>query len=104
GIAALVDAGELQLSGLRPGSFQGDAIVADLYEAFGVHTTYQDGRITLKKSGSHLPEVFEHNFILCPDIAQTMAVTCGALGTKGIYSGLQALSLKESDSIGALGR
>ncbi|HLU93997.1 MAG TPA: hypothetical protein VKZ54_07730 [Membranihabitans sp.] len=102
GIAALVDDAELQLWGLSPGSFQGDAIVADLYEAFGVHTTYQDGRITLKKSGSHVPEVFEHNFILCPDIAQTMAVTCGALGTRGIFSGLQTLSIKETDRIGAL--
>lgn len=31
-----------------------------------------------------------------------MAVTCGALGTRGTFSGLQTLSIKETDRIGAL--
>ena len=102
GIAALADEAELRLTGLSANSFQGDAMVAELYEQFGVQTIYQDGQITLKKSGHQVPEVFEHDFILCPDIAQTMAVTCGALGTRGVFSGLQTLSIKETDRIGAL--
>lgn len=101
-IAALANEAQITLTGLHQHSFQGDAIVADLYQKFGVKTVYEDGQITLKKSTDHAPERFEHDFILCPDIAQTMAVTCGALGTEGTFSGLQTLSIKETDRIAAL--
>lgn len=101
-IAALSETCSLQLQGLNKDSFQGDAVVAELYESFGVETTYSKNGITLTKSDGAVPESFEHNFILCPDIAQTMAVTCAALGTDGLFSGLQTLSIKETDRIAAL--
>ncbi len=101
-IAALSDTCSLHLQGLNKKSFQGDAVVADLYESFGVKTCYSEDGITLTKSDFEAPESFEHNFILCPDIAQTMAVTCAALGTDGLFSGLQTLSIKETDRIAAL--
>ncbi|HLT93899.1 MAG TPA: 3-phosphoshikimate 1-carboxyvinyltransferase [Membranihabitans sp.] len=101
-IAALTEYTELELNGLAENSFQGDARVARLYESFGIETDYLDNRIILRKSPSTPPSTFQHNFILCPDIAQTMAVTCAALGTRGTFSGLQTLSIKETDRIGAL--
>lgn len=102
GIAALTQETELELTGLTKNSFQGDSRVAKLYEKFGVQTTYREGSIFLQKTKQDPPASFQHNFILCPDIAQTMAVTCAALGTRGTFSGLQTLSIKETDRIGAL--
>lgn len=101
-IAALAAETDLLLTGLNRNSFQGDAVVAKLYEKFGIRTSYLDGKIRLQKSGSQAPKQFKHNFIRCPDIAQTLAVTCAAQGTIGIFSGLQTLSIKETDRIDAL--
>ncbi|MBY5958264.1 3-phosphoshikimate 1-carboxyvinyltransferase [Membranicola marinus] len=101
-IAALSDSCRLQLHGLNEKSFQGDAVLPELYESFGVHTTYTSAGITLTKTSPLVPASFEHNFILCPDIAQTIAVTCAGLGTDGLFSGLQTLSIKETDRIAAL--
>ena len=42
------------------------------------------------------------DFMGCPDIAQTLAVLCAGLGTSGVFSGLETLSIKETDRIGAL--
>lgn len=102
GIAALTEKCELELTGLTEHSFQGDARVAKLYEKFGIQTSYGPDTVVLRKSSPQVPDAFQYNFILCPDIAQTMAVTCGALGTRGTFSGLQTLSIKETDRIGAL--
>jgi len=101
-IAAIAGKSSIQLTGLNQKSFQGDAVVAELYESFGVETSYDDGAVRLTKSNIGQSDSFEHNFILCPDIAQTMAVTCGALGINGLFSGLQTLSIKETDRIAAL--
>lgn len=102
GIAALAENASLTLLGLNETSFQGDSHVAELYETFGVKTQYDNRSVTLSKSDGIPPASFDHNFILCPDVAQTLAVTCGALGTDGLFSGLQTLSIKETDRIQAL--
>jgi 5-enolpyruvylshikimate-3-phosphate synthase len=39
---------------------------------------------------------FEYNFSDCPDIAQTVAVTCFGLGIKATLNGLNTLKYKES--------
>lgn len=102
GIAALLPEAELHLGGLGENTFQGDGAVARLYEEFGVKTEFGPEGIILKRSGLTHPDSFEHDFIQCPDIAQTMAVTCAATGTDGLFSGLQTLSIKETDRISAV--
>lgn len=100
-LAALADTAEIELTGLFENSFQGDAITAKLYESFGIETTYSDTGITLRKVNE--PDSnFEHDFILCPDIAQTIAVTCAGKNVSGLFTGLQTLSIKETDRIAAL--
>jgi len=54
------------------------------------------------KSTSSASAAFEHDFILCPDIAQTLAVVFGAKGIPGLFTGLKTLSIKETDRISAL--
>jgi 3-phosphoshikimate 1-carboxyvinyltransferase len=44
-----------------------------------------------------LPE--EIDFINCPDLAQTFAVLCAAMGHKCIFTGLQTLKIKETNRI-----
>jgi len=93
---------DLQLNNLWENSVQGDAVVAKIMEQFGILTTFNEKGIHLRKSGNPITKSFEWDFIKCPDIAQTMAVICGGLGTKSIFTGLETLRIKETDRIAAL--
>jgi 3-phosphoshikimate 1-carboxyvinyltransferase len=42
------------------------------------------------------------DFTHCPDLAQTVAVTCAIIGRKTIFTGLESLRIKETDRIYAL--
>lgn len=101
-LAAFADELDLQLDGLFPNSFQGDAALVEIMEQFGVHTEFNETGIHLTKNGKPMPPMFEWDFILCPDIAQTMAVICAGLGVQGLFTGLETLSIKETDRIQAL--
>nr|MBP9196882.1 3-phosphoshikimate 1-carboxyvinyltransferase [Saprospiraceae bacterium] len=48
------------------------------------------------------PEHFEYNFIKVPDIAQSISIHWRGLGTRGLFTGLQTLRIKETDRIAAL--
>ncbi len=101
-MAAFADELDLELEGLFPNSAQGDAVLAEMMEKFGIKTTYTETGIHLTKSGAGVPPFFEWDFILCPDVAQTLAVICAGLGTHGLFTGLQTLYIKETDRIAAL--
>lgn len=101
-LAAFADELDLQLDGLFAESTQGDAALVPIMEQFGIQSTFNETGVRLTKSGKTLPLMFEWDFILCPDIAQTMAVVCAGLGIQGLFSGLETLSIKETDRINAL--
>lgn len=102
-LAALSDSCDLQLHGLFADSFQGDAALQNIYTSFGVQTTFNATGLRLTKAeGTVAPAMFEYDFIACPDIAQTLAVTCAGLGTQGLFTGLETLRIKETDRIAAL--
>ena len=101
-LAILAEEVDLYLDGLFADSVQGDSAVVGMAEKFGIRTEYTKTGIRLTKSGQSPRPVFEQDFILCPDIAQTLAVICGATGTQGLFTGLQTLSIKETDRIAAL--
>jgi 3-phosphoshikimate 1-carboxyvinyltransferase len=103
GLAALADSADLQIDGLFPDSVQGDAVVAQLYERFGITTTFNDTGLRIEKpAGAPVPPLFEQDFVECPDIAQTLMVTCAGLGVQALYSGLQTLFIKETDRVAAM--
>ena len=102
GMAALADEVDLQLNGLFPKSVQGDAVLSQMMEHFGIHTTFNEGGIHLKKTTQGQVPEFKWDFIQCPDVAQTLAVVCAGVGTRGIFTGLDTLSIKETDRIKAL--
>lgn len=101
-LAAISEVGtEITLSSYKENSLQGDSCLVDIYKHFGVQTTFQNNSITLKKEAKELKPL---NLDLknAPDIAQTIAVTCFALGMSCDLVGLHTLKIKETDRLVAL--
>lgn len=101
-LAALSDKADISLNGLFDNSLQGDSALITIFESFGVKTLFTERGIRLIKDQAVIPDTFHYDFILCPDLAQTLAVVCAAIGTKGYFSGLETLRIKETDRIQAL--
>ncbi|MBL4623889.1 MAG: 3-phosphoshikimate 1-carboxyvinyltransferase [Flavobacteriales bacterium] len=101
-VMALSDAGEVELMGLKPTSLQGDSVVSAIFKNFGVETAYTSEGVILRKVDAEQLNVFEYDFTLCPDLAQTVAVTCAGLGIEAKLTGLKTLKIKETDRIVAL--
>lgn len=101
-MAALADDLDLQLNGLFQHSVQGDAVLVEMMEEFGVTSTFNEKGVHLTKRTGGISNTFKYDFIKCPDLAQTVAVICAALGIEAQFSGLQTLRIKETDRIAAL--
>ena len=101
-IVALSKEADITLYGLKQESLQGDSVVQEIYADFGVTTEFIEGGIRLTKSPKINHQSLLINFKDCPDIAQTVAVTCAALNIKATLTGLKTLRIKETDRIAAL--
>lgn len=102
-VVALSEVGTtLQLSSYKATSLQGDSLVAELYSAFGVVTTFSDHQITLKKTSAPPYPPVHCDLSNAPDLAQTLSATCLGLGIKCHLSGLHTLPIKETDRLAAL--
>lgn len=101
-LAALADEADLRLHGLFRDSWQGDSVVADMMQQFGVQTTVSGGALRLVKPRFSPAAHFRQDFTDCPDIAQTLAVVCAGTGVTGLLSGLETLFIKETDRVSAL--
>ncbi|MCC7467342.1 MAG: 3-phosphoshikimate 1-carboxyvinyltransferase [Saprospiraceae bacterium] len=101
-LAAFSDELDLTLRGLHRDSWQGDSVLPRMMEQFGIQTTFGEQEIRLQKSGKPARPLFQWDFLECPDIAQTLAVVCAGLGVTGLFSGLETLSIKETDRISAI--
>ena len=94
---------DITLPALTPNSRQGDRVVAQLFEALGVKTVYtEEGARLHNFQFSILNSQLEKDFTHCPDIAQTLAVTCCLLGIPYIFKGVHSLRIKETDRVAAL--
>lgn len=101
-IAAISEVGtEITLSSYKENSLQGDSDLANIYKQFGVSSSFKQNSVTLKKE-SMASIHFEYNLVNAPDIAQTIAVTCFALGITCDLAGLHTLKIKETDRLVAL--
>lgn len=101
-IAALSEAAEITLSSFKKESFQGDAVVAQIYKKFGVKTSFLDGKILLQKIPVKKSKSLTLDLTNSPDLAQTIAVSCFGLGIKCHLTGLHTLKIKETDRLSAL--
>ncbi len=104
GLLALAESGRIELPLLFEDSVQGDWIISDWFEDFGIETEFLEDRIVLAKAaGAEINrEPKEYDFVHHPDLAQTMAVCCAALGIEARLTGIFGLRYKETDRIVAL--
>ena len=94
---------EITLSSYKQNSLQGDSILPEIYKDFGVETIFnKDNSITISKFTTHNLKPKTYNLNNCPDIAQTIAVTCSGLGIACHLTGLHTLKIKETDRLEAL--
>ena len=100
-ICALSSNANIKLNYFNEKSLQADSALPLLYNNLGVNTEFKNDYILLTKKQINATE-FNYDFTNCPDIAQTIAVTCLALGINANLTGLQTLKVKETDRIIAL--
>jgi 3-phosphoshikimate 1-carboxyvinyltransferase len=94
---------KITLSSYKKNSLQGDAALVEIYKDFGVTTIFNENNsITIEKKTTHNSQLITHNLNNCPDIAQTIAVTCFGLGIGCDLYGLHTLKIKETDRLEAL--
>lgn len=101
-LVALSKTAKLNLSSYKKESLQGDAVLAELYDKLGVQTTFLENTIVLEKEVESKPRRVSFDLANCPDIAQTIAVTCFGLGVACDLTGLHTLKIKETDRLEAL--
>ena len=103
-IVALSEIGtQITLSSYKQNSLQGDSALVEIYNNFGVETIFKnDNSITISKTSNLKLETLNFELNNCPDIAQTIAVTCFGLGIGCHLTGLHTLKIKETDRLEAL--
>ena len=103
-IVALSEIGtQISLSSYKKNSLQGDSALANIYQDFGVETVFnEDNSITITKTKNHQSSIVNYQLNNCPDIAQTITVTCFGLGIGCDLTGLHTLKIKETDRLEAL--
>ncbi|SMD46272.1 3-phosphoshikimate 1-carboxyvinyltransferase [Aquiflexum balticum DSM 16537] len=99
-LLACADKGELFLEGLKENSLQGDSAIVDIMDRLGVKSEFKAGGVKLTKQ--KVKGLASWDFTHCPDLAQTVAVTCAIIGQKTTLTGLESLRIKETDRIYAL--
>lgn len=94
---------KITLSSYKKDSLQGDAVLANIYQDFGVETVFnEDNTITISKVKNCQLSTINCQLRNSPDIAQTIAVTCFGLGISCDLFGLHTLRIKETDRLEAL--
>ncbi len=102
-IVALSEIGtQITLSNYKENSLQGDSKLVEIYKNFGVETVFVRNTIVLKKVNNCQISIINYELNSCPDIAQTIAVTCFGLGIGCVLTGLHTLKIKETDRLEAL--
>jgi 3-phosphoshikimate 1-carboxyvinyltransferase len=99
-LLACADSGTFFLEGLKENSLQGDSKIVEIMDRLGIKSTFKDGGILLQKQ--KVSGLEKWDFSHCPDLAQTVAVTCAILGQNSIFTGIESLRIKETDRIFAL--
>ncbi len=101
-IVALSPSAEIVLEGLEEDSPQGDKVLLEWGNYFGVKSEFKNGILQLSKTNVNLPNQLHFDFTPHPDLAQTIIVLCAAMRINATFSGLNSLRIKETDRIAAL--
>ena len=102
-MVALAKKANIVLTDLKKNSWQGDAVVQEIYKPLGVQTSFvEEGLQLTKLTAQPKNSVNVIDFVNCPDLSQTVAVTAAALNIATKLTGLKTLRIKETDRIEAL--
>jgi 3-phosphoshikimate 1-carboxyvinyltransferase len=101
-MVAVAESAEMTLTGLKPQSLQGDNRIMEIMNPLGVEANFTPSGLLLRKKNHDT--TFSYDFSDCPDLAQTVAVTCAVNNIPAIFIGLESLKIKETDRIVALQR
>ena len=102
-IVSLSEKAQVNLEKFDKTSIQGDSILPNFYKILGVDTEFVGNEIRITKNNDiKLPRNLNLNLIDCPDLAQTIAVSCFGLGVGCLLEGLQTLNIKETKRLIAL--
>ncbi|CAH0995361.1 3-phosphoshikimate 1-carboxyvinyltransferase [Emticicia aquatica] len=94
------DATQVELLGLKENSLQGDSDIVNIMSHLGVKSTFTEDGVLLTKI---IPQkTLNWDFTNCPDLAQTVAVTCVAKNIEAVFTGIESLKIKETDRVVAL--
>ena len=107
-MAAFSEECEIRLLGLNGPStgsgtlsLQGDIVIAEWMQQLGIGTFFENDAIVLRKIPFEKhPLTFD--FSQHPDLYPTMAATCAGIGVEATFTGLDNLSVKESDRVEAM--
>lgn len=96
----------IEMPGLSAESLQGDSCVWRIFEYLGVateETTCTSGRkgVKIYKCGDET-DYLNCDFADCPDLTQTVTVTCAIKEIPFSFTGVESLRIKETDRIAAL--
>ena len=94
------DDSRVELLGLKESSLQGDSDIVNIMTHLGVKSTFTTEGVLLTKIPAE--KTLSWDFTNCPDLAQTVAVTCAAKGIEAIFTGIESLKIKETDRVLAL--
>ncbi|PSG90791.1 3-phosphoshikimate 1-carboxyvinyltransferase [Aurantibacter aestuarii] len=92
---------QIEIASYKNKSLQGDSVLVELYQNFGVSAQFSGHTLQLKKT-NHPESSINFNLKNAPDIAQTIVVTAFGLGLKCDLYGLHTLKIKETDRLVAL--
>ncbi|RMB56618.1 3-phosphoshikimate 1-carboxyvinyltransferase [Dokdonia sinensis] len=93
----------ISISSYKKDSLQGDSVLQSIYAQLGVYSKIAGHQLNLSLiEDFNFPEQIRLDLSKCPDIAQTIAVTCLGLGISCDLTGLHTLKIKETDRLEAL--
>ncbi len=102
-IVSLSEGSSLFLPNFKEISLQGDAQLVEIYKQLGVVSRFDGKGLYLMNTGNYKSEI-SLDLKECPDIAQTIIVTCFGQGIACDLYGLHTLKIKETDRLVALQR
>lgn len=100
-VLAFAEESCITLPNLKKHSLQGDSAITKIMENFGISSAFDGDNLIIKnKNKDFKAQLFDLNE--CPDLAQSIIVTCAVLGVDASFSGLETLKIKETNRIAAL--
>ena len=99
---ALLPDSAIALLGLNRDSIQGDRAIVEMMKPLCVIASWNDGELSLERTGVELPQLYSRDMSDTPDLVPTLAVTLCLLHVPYELTGVANLAIKESNRLEVL--